>query len=109
MTARHSAPRRRGRNQGPTGRAGTAANKAGEERRGTPSEVFPAPRSFWWLPVAGQRHAVHEHDHAVATGVPVHTLCGATHDRPAPPTDAQWLWRTCEPCWNEACRIVETQ
>lgn len=26
--------------------------------------------------------------------------------RPAPPTDAQWLWRTCHDCWHEACKIV---
>lgn len=69
-------------------------------------EVFPAPRAFWWLPVAGQRHTICADDRSTPTGVPVHTLCGTTPDRPAPPTDAQWLWRTCEDCWNEACKIV---
>ncbi|MGH3906450.1 MAG: zinc finger protein [Pseudonocardiaceae bacterium] len=72
-----------------------------------PDEVFPAPRRFWWLPVAGQRHAIHNHDRLTSTGEPVHALCGATQDRPAPPTDAQWLWPTCELCWNEACKRTE--
>ncbi|MGH8571064.1 MAG: zinc finger protein [Gammaproteobacteria bacterium] len=72
-------------------------------------EIFPAPRVFWWLPVAGQRHAIRECDRTAPTGEPVHTLCGTTHDRPAPPTDAEWLWRTCESCWNETCKIVDVR
>lgn len=71
------------------------------------SEIFPLPRVFWWLPVAGQRHAIREGDRTAPTGEPVHTLCGTTHDRPALPTDAEWLCRTCESCWNEACKIVD--
>ena len=70
------------------------------------NEMFPAPRPFWWLPVSGQRHAIYAEDRSAPTGVAVHTLCGTTPDRPAPPTDAQWLWRTCDLCWNEACKIV---
>jgi hypothetical protein len=72
-------------------------------------EVFPPPRVFWWLPVAGQRHAIHEYDHYASTGEPVRTLCGKTPARPAPPTDEQWLWPTCEACWDAACKIVKSR
>jgi hypothetical protein len=58
------------------------------------------------LPVDGQRHAFRDSDRMTSTGEPMHTLCGKTLDRPAPSTDAEWLWRTCELCWNETCRIV---
>lgn len=70
------------------------------------SEIFPAPRPFWWLPVTGQRHAIRVCDRAAPTGAPLHTLCGKEFDRPVPPTDAEWLWLTCELCWTEACKIV---
>lgn len=69
--------------------------------------ISPPPRVFWWLPVGGQRHAVHECHRATPTGDPVRTLCGEAPDRPAPPTDTEWLWRTCELCWAEACKIVD--
>ncbi|MGH3941655.1 MAG: zinc finger protein [Pseudonocardiaceae bacterium] len=70
------------------------------------SEIFPAPRTFWWLPVTGQRHAIRACDSTAPTGAPLHTLCGTTVDRPVPPTDADWLWPTCEQCWTETCKIV---
>ena len=72
-------------------------------------ELFPPPRVFWWLPVAGQRHAIRECDRNASTGAPVHTLCGTTYDRPAPPTDIEWLCCTCELCWDEACKIVDVR
>ncbi len=68
---------------------------------------FSSTARVWWLPVVGQRHAIHECDRKAPTGEQVHTLCGKTHNRPAPPTDAEWLWRTCELCWKEACKIVD--
>lgn len=68
-----------------------------------------SPRTFWWLPVAGQRHAILECDRAAPTGEPVHTLCGQTFGRPVPPADFQWLWRTCEQCWAEGCRRVRSR
>lgn len=69
-------------------------------------EIFPAPRTFWWLPVTGQRHAIRADDRATPTGAPLHSLCEETFERPAPPTDAEWLWSTCEQCWIEACKAV---
>jgi hypothetical protein len=87
------------------GRIGAASDHEGKPGTGG---IFPPPRPFWWLPVNGERHAIYEYDRLVSTGELVHTLCGAAHERPVPPTDAQWLWRTCEPCWNEACKIVGT-
>ena len=70
------------------------------------SEAFPPRHPFWWLPVAGQRHAIGERDRFAPTKAPVHTLCDQTFSRPVPPSDAQWLWLTCEQCWDEACKIV---
>lgn len=99
MTPHRAAKRPRGGNRK------LAASSAGDLR--TPAEIFPPPRMFWWLPVDGQRHAIHDCDRHTSTGEPVHTLCGATYDRPAPPTDAQWLCSTCHCCWNEARESVQ--
>jgi hypothetical protein len=105
VTAQDRVPRwRRGNRR--TDRTGPAASN--EVKAGT-NGIFPPPRPFWWLPVDGQRHAIQDCDRTSATGEPVRTLCGATHDRPAPPSDVQWLWRTCALCWNEACKIVESR
>ncbi|MBV9139503.1 MAG: hypothetical protein JO115_01015 [Pseudonocardiales bacterium] len=62
-------------------------------------------RPFVWVPLAGQRHAVHGRDRAVPLGSPMHTLCGAAHPRSSA-GDPEWLWPTCEPCWEEACKIT---
>lgn len=70
------------------------------------SAIFPPLRAFWWLPVDGRRHTFPEADRMTSTGEPMHTLCGRTLDRPAPATEAEWLWRTCELCWNETCKVV---
>ena len=61
---------------------------------------------FWWLPVEGLRHAIRRRDRDNPTGSSVHTLCGEIYERPAPPSELQWLWRTCEPCWTETCTMV---
>lgn len=90
-------------------RAGRTEPPANDEGKPGASGIFPPPRPFWWLPVDGQRHAIQTRDRTTATGEPVHALCGTTHPRPAPPTDAQWLWQTCELCWDEACKIVAAQ
>jgi hypothetical protein len=70
--------------------------------------AVPAPyseRPFVWFPLAGQRHAIHRRDRSMPRGSPLRTLCGATHPR-SPAGDVEWLWPTCEPCWDEACKIV---
>lgn len=50
---------------------------------GAMTEVFPALRPFWWLPVSGERHAIHADDR----GAPIGVLA-------------------CDHCWNEACTII---
>jgi zinc-finger len=68
----------------------------------------PAPYSEWpfvWFPLAGQRHAIDRRDRNVRLGSPMRTLCGTTHPR-IPDGDMEWLWPTCEPCWEEACKIT---
>ena len=100
-----SARLRKDRHRGPAARI--PANQTSAGRAASVEEIFPAPRPFWWLPVAGQRHAIDERDRHTDTGALVHTLCGTTYQRPSPPPDADWFWRTCEPCWRDACTIVE--
>lgn len=102
--ARGPARRRPGKRQ-----PGYAEPAASNEQTPGGESIFPPPRPFWWLSVDGQRHAIQECDRTTATGEPLHALCGAIHDRPPPPSDAQWLWRTCELCWKEACRIVKSR
>lgn len=69
----------------------------------------PIPHSishpFVWFPLAGNRHAINREDQHVSRGEPMRCLCGATHPRGAEGT-MEWLWRTCEQCWDETCRIV---
>ena len=69
------------------------------------SAPYPEPRPFVWFPLAGQRHAIDRRDRTVPVGSPMRCLCGAAHPRGSD-GDMEWLWRTCEPCWDEACKIV---
>ena len=66
---------------------------------------FPDPRPFVWFPLAGLRHAIDRRDRNVPLDTPMRCLCGATHPRGAD-GEMEWLWRTCEPCWEQACKIV---
>ncbi|MCA1671337.1 MAG: hypothetical protein LC799_03740 [Actinobacteria bacterium] len=66
---------------------------------------YPESHPFTWFPLAGQRHAIDRRDRNVPIGTPMRCLCGATHPRGAD-GDSEWLWPTCEACWDEACRIV---
>ncbi|MBA3574384.1 MAG: hypothetical protein H0W37_05335 [Pseudonocardiales bacterium] len=74
-----------------------------------PLPVAPAPypksHPFAWFPLAGQRHAIDRRDRNMPVGSPMRCLCGVTHPRGAD-GDMEWLWPTCERCWDEACRIV---
>jgi zinc finger protein len=64
-----------------------------------------ASRPFVWFPLSGQRHAIDRRDRQVLVGEPMRCLCGGSHPRGAE-GDGEWLWTTCERCWEEACRIV---
>ncbi|MGH3903171.1 MAG: zinc finger protein [Pseudonocardiaceae bacterium] len=66
---------------------------------------YPDPRPFVWFPLAGQRHAIDRRDRNVPLDTPMRCLCGATHPRGAD-GEMEWLWRTCELCWDQACKIV---
>lgn len=76
--------------------------------------TFPVPhtdeqasRPFVWLPLNGKRHAIERDDRQVEVGEAMRCLCGAVHPR-AVVGDMEWLmWKTCESCREEACRIVE--
>ncbi len=64
-------------------------------------------RSFVWFPLSGQWHAIIRGDRQVALGEPMRCLCGAVHPHEVV-GDREWLpWKTCEQCWEEACRIVK--
>jgi len=60
--------------------------------------LFPE-RSFFWLPIDGQRHAAGIRDRDLLYGEPVNTLCDQQLKR-APVTDSDWLWPTCPDCWS---------
>ncbi|MGQ0719439.1 MAG: zinc finger protein [Pseudonocardiales bacterium] len=66
---------------------------------------YPEPQCFVWFPLAGQRHAIDRRDRNVPLGSPMHSLCGVSHPR-GPDGDMEWLWPTCQPCWDETCKIV---
>ena len=66
---------------------------------------YPESHPFAWFPLAGQRHAIDRRDRNVPLDAPMRCLCGVTHPR-GPDGDMEWLWPTCEWCWDEACRIV---
>ncbi|MGH3932519.1 MAG: zinc finger protein [Pseudonocardiaceae bacterium] len=59
--------------------------------------IFPEPRSFFWLPIEGHRHAAEIRDREVLGGELINTLCGQRLKR-APVGDVQWLWPTCPAC-----------
>lgn len=61
---------------------------------------------FVWFPLAGARHAIDRRDRNVRFGSPMRTFCGTAHSRRLA-GDREWLWPTCEPCWDEACEILE--
>jgi hypothetical protein len=67
------------------------------------SYVYPRP--FVWYPLQGQRHAINQQDRNVSLGEPMRCLCGAIHPRGAS-GDTEWLWPTCQECWDQACIIV---
>jgi hypothetical protein len=60
---------------------------------------------FVWFPLAGKRHAIDRGDRHVPVGELMRCLCGAIHPRGAE-GDVEWLWKTCEQCWDEACQIA---
>jgi hypothetical protein len=66
---------------------------------------YPESHPFAWFPLTGQRHAIDRRDRNIPVGSPMRCLCGVTHLRGAD-GDMEWLWPTCERCWDEACRIV---
>ena len=70
-----------------------------------PGEIFPAPRTFFWLPLDGARHAVEARDRETANGEPVSTLCDRQLIR-ARVSDIDWLWPTCPACWDAAVQRV---
>jgi hypothetical protein len=61
--------------------------------------IFPAPRTFFWLPLDGARHAVGIAHRETNHGQPVETLCGQQPTR-VPAGDTEWLWPTCSGCWD---------
>jgi len=66
---------------------------------------YPESHPFVWFPLAGQRHAIDRQDRNVSVSAPMRCLCGSTHPRGAE-SKMEWLWPTCERCWDEACKIV---
>ncbi len=68
------------------------------------TSIFPE-RSFFWLPIAGQRHAAGIHDQDLPYGEPINTLCEKQLKR-APVTDIDWLWPTCPACWSATAARV---
>ena len=61
--------------------------------------IFPAPRSFFWLPLDGHRHAAEIRDRETLGGELIGTLCGQQLVRTRA-GDTEWLWPTCQNCWN---------
>lgn len=69
---------------------------------------FPEPRSFFWLPIDGKRHAAGIRDRGQPYGALVTTLCEQQLKR-EPVTDAEWLWATCPECWAATAARVGLQ
>jgi hypothetical protein len=67
--------------------------------------LYPEPHPFSWFPLAGQRHAIDRRNRKVPLDSPMRTLCGATYPR-GQDGDMEWLWPTCQPCWDETCIIA---
>lgn len=61
--------------------------------------MFPRPRTFFWLPLDGARHAAGIHDRDAANGELIATLCAKQITR-APVGETEWLWPTCPDCWD---------
>ena len=61
--------------------------------------IFPAPRTFFWLPLDGARHAINTRDRETNHGEQLATLCGQ-HLTRAPAGNTEWLWPTCTDCWD---------
>jgi hypothetical protein len=84
-------------------------NRSGHRKGVSPLTIarppYPASHPFVWFPLAGQRHAIDRRDRNVSVGVLMRCLCGVTHPRRGE-SKMEWLWPTCEGCWDEACRIV---
>ncbi|MGH3940609.1 MAG: zinc finger protein, partial [Pseudonocardiaceae bacterium] len=57
------------------------------------SAIFPEPRSFFWWPIHGKRHAANIGDREVPNGESINTLCCQDLKR-APAGDTEWLWPT---------------
>jgi len=68
-------------------------------------EFFLAPRSFFWWPLDGQRHAANIQDRELPNGEPISTLCDQDLTR-APAGDTEWLWPTCQGCWDATAARV---
>jgi len=66
---------------------------------------YSDPRPFVWFPLAGLRHAIKLQDRDVPPGGLMHCLCGATHPRGLD-GDMEWLWTTCQPCWDKTCTLI---
>jgi hypothetical protein len=69
--------------------------------------MVPRPEShpFVWFPLNRERHAIDQRDRNVQVGALMRCLCGLIHPR-GPDGDMEWLWPTCQKCWNETCIIV---
>lgn len=61
--------------------------------------LVPAPRTFFWLPLDGARHAAGSGERETNHGEQVSTLCGQ-HLMRAPAGETEWLWPTCTDCWD---------
>jgi hypothetical protein len=55
--------------------------------------------------VTNATYAIDQQDRNVPRGALMRCLCGDTHPR-GPDGDMEWLWATCQHCWNETCVIV---
>jgi hypothetical protein len=87
----------------PTTRIAPSAKKVRLDPPG--ASMFPEPRSFFWLPIDGQRHAAGIRDRNLPYGELIDTLCGRRLKR-APVTDIEWLWPTCPGCWSATAARV---
>lgn len=67
--------------------------------------IFPEPRSFFWLPIDGERHAAEIRDRNLPSDELIGTLCRQQLKR-APVTDLEWLWPTCPACWSTTAARV---
>ncbi len=71
----------------------------------TGASIFPEPRSFFWRPIDGERHAAEIRDRNLPPDELIGTLCGQQLNQ-APVTDLEWLWPTCPACWSATATRV---